>query len=295
MAQSATAAQQIATGLNNAGMAAQRLQQGVKLPTAQEIGRSITAGDLTKRVIQAGEKPLEPGQQPDQKAQKLATNLQLANTNTQRLTASTRQLTETGLTPANTATQQLNTLLSQGNITTQAMNLAAQQLTTAGLQPAELSANGVNFALQQATLSTQLALSAANQLAAAFQLAASAAASIKPPAAPTAAPATAQFGKYFHPSYFASGGFSRGLDTIPAMLSPGETVINADSSRRFFSQLQAINAGRTPVFRSEGGGTTIGDITNNITVQGGATAKQTAREIAGELQRELRRGTIKRF
>ena len=42
---------------------------------------------------------------------------------------------------------------------------------------------------------------------------------------------------------FLSGGGPAGTDVIPAMLSPGEMVINAASARRFASQLTAINAG----------------------------------------------------
>lgn len=89
--------------------------------------------------------------------------------------------------------------------------------------------------------------------------------------------------------HFATGG-NVGTDVIPAMLAPGEFVINAASTRKFASQLVAMNAGVRPVFRSEGGGVTnIGDI--NVTVQGGGTGRQTARTIAAELRRELRRGT----
>lgn len=89
--------------------------------------------------------------------------------------------------------------------------------------------------------------------------------------------------------HFATGG-PVGVDTIPAMLAPGEFVMNAEATRRFASQLVAMNAGVRPVFRSEGGSVTnIGDI--NVTVQGGGTGRQTARSIAAELRRELRRGT----
>lgn len=89
--------------------------------------------------------------------------------------------------------------------------------------------------------------------------------------------------------HFATGG-PVGVDTIPAMLAPGEFVMNAAATRRFASQLVAMNAGVRPVFRSEGGSVTnIGDI--NVTVQGGGTGRQTARSIAAELRRELRRGT----
>jgi hypothetical protein len=89
---------------------------------------------------------------------------------------------------------------------------------------------------------------------------------------------------------FLSGGGPAGTDVIPAMLSPGEMVINAASARRFASQLTAINAGVQPVYRSEGGSVTnVGDI--NVTVTGGGSSRQTARSIAAELRRELRRGT----
>ena len=89
---------------------------------------------------------------------------------------------------------------------------------------------------------------------------------------------------------FLAGGGPAGTDVIPAMLSPGEVVINAASARRFASQLTAINAGVQPVYRSEGGSVTnIGDI--NVTVSGGGSSRQTARSIAAELRRELRRGT----
>jgi hypothetical protein len=88
----------------------------------------------------------------------------------------------------------------------------------------------------------------------------------------------------------ATGGRPQGTDVIPAMLSPGEVVINAASARKFAGQLTAINAGVQPVYRSEGGSVTnIGDI--NVTVTGGGASRQTAREIAAEIRRELRRGT----
>jgi len=89
--------------------------------------------------------------------------------------------------------------------------------------------------------------------------------------------------------YLAAGGVV-GTDVIPAMLSPGEFVMNAASTRKFASQLVAMNAGVQPVFRSEGGSVTnVGDI--NVSVNGGGTSRQTARSIAAELRRELRRGT----
>ncbi len=87
------------------------------------------------------------------------------------------------------------------------------------------------------------------------------------------------------------GGFiPRGTDTIPAMLSPGEFVVNAKSTKQFFSQLVAMNAGIQPVYRQEGGSVThVGDI--NITVQGAPTPQQTARETMSAFRREMRRRT----
>ncbi len=93
----------------------------------------------------------------------------------------------------------------------------------------------------------------------------------------------------------AKGGFiPRGTDTVPAMLTPGEFVINARSTRRFYSELVSMNAGRQPIYRAQGGSVTnqtIGDI--HVSVRGGATSEKTVREIGPALRRELRRNTLK--
>ncbi len=100
-------------------------------------------------------------------------------------------------------------------------------------------------------------------------------------------PIQAHFGKMI---YRASGGDARGTDTIPAMLSPGEFVMNAQSTKRFYSQIVAMNAGKTPVYRERGGPVTnVGDV--NITVSGAASPKQTARETMRAFRREMRRHT----
>ncbi|MEE9548661.1 MAG: phage tail tape measure protein [Nitrosomonadaceae bacterium] len=90
--------------------------------------------------------------------------------------------------------------------------------------------------------------------------------------------------------YRASGGDARGTDTVPAMLSPGEFVVNAASTKRFYSQLVAMNAGKSPVYRERGGPVTnVGDV--NITVSGATAPKQTARETMKAFRREMRRHT----
>jgi hypothetical protein len=53
-------------------------------------------------------------------------------------------------------------------------------------------------------------------------------------------------GGYIKPSYMAAGGFAqfaKGTDTVPAMLTPGEYVVNRASTKRFGPLLEAINSG----------------------------------------------------
>lgn len=92
---------------------------------------------------------------------------------------------------------------------------------------------------------------------------------------------------------FATGGQARGSDTVSAMLTPGEVVVNPKGSRKFFSQLMAINAGANPVFRNTGGqvGDSFGDVTINIDNRDSGQ-KLDGRAIYRQLQREARRGTI---
>jgi TP901 family phage tail tape measure protein len=97
----------------------------------------------------------------------------------------------------------------------------------------------------------------------------------------------------FIPSFFARGGFvPHGTDTIPAMLTAGEFVINRDSTRAFLPLLRQINQTRgTKSLASGGVVTTVGDI--NISVEGGKPASQTVKQIGKELRRQIRRGTIR--
>lgn len=95
------------------------------------------------------------------------------------------------------------------------------------------------------------------------------------------------------PQGFATGGLARGTDTVPAMLTPGEVVMNRNASQRFFSDLSRMNAGMKPLYRQAGGtvdnSVTVGD----IHIHGGKP-NFSARDVARELQREIRRGTIRR-
>jgi TP901 family phage tail tape measure protein len=50
-------------------------------------------------------------------------------------------------------------------------------------------------------------------------------------------------GGMIKPAYFAKGGVARGTDTVPAMLTPGEFVINRAESEKFAPLLHSINDG----------------------------------------------------
>jgi len=90
--------------------------------------------------------------------------------------------------------------------------------------------------------------------------------------------------------YRALGG-PLGTDNQLAMLTRGESVNTVDATRRFFPQIQAMNAGVAPVFRQDGGiTTTVGDVHINVTESTGP--RETAREVVKQFNRELRRHTI---
>jgi hypothetical protein len=101
---------------------------------------------------------------------------------------------------------------------------------------------------------------------------------------------TAAYGGVVHRA--AGGPIPRWTDTVHAMLSPGEVVVNAPAARQFYPQLQAMNGGSRPIFRDRGGPVTnVGDI--NVNVKGGDTSQQTIKEIAVGLRRGIQRKTIK--
>lgn len=89
--------------------------------------------------------------------------------------------------------------------------------------------------------------------------------------------------------HLAGGGTTRGTDTIPAMLSPGESVVNSRATSQFFSQIQAMNAGQAPVFRNQGGSVTnVGDIHVNVT--NSTTSPVSGRTLVNDIRREMRKG-----
>ena len=96
---------------------------------------------------------------------------------------------------------------------------------------------------------------------------------------------------YHGGTHYADGGMVRGPDRQLTALARGETVVNRKQSRKFFSELNAMNQGSQPVYRDQGGPVTnVGDV--NVTVRGGDSSQQTVREIGHALRREVKRGNI---
>jgi len=162
--------------------------------------------------------------------------------------------------------------------------LAPLILVPGVLEEGSVAAQGINDQVGGIPARVAPAIQAANRLAEAFLRAARAAASI-----PSGGAANAFFGGGIQ--FRQDGGrIGRGQDTIPAVLSPGEFVVNSRAARNFSGELQAINAGQSPQFRQEGGSVTnIGDI--NVSVQTDSTRGVSGGDIASALRRELRRGT----
>lgn len=114
------------------------------------------------------------------------------------------------------------------------------------------------------------------------------------------------------PAYKAAGGMlwaPRGTDTVPAMLTPGEYVMTASATRRFYSTLTEMNrfadggyvGDFTPTFRPSTPNIDFGEATGGTTFNFGdfhyhgpasGDSKENARAIWGELQNMIRRGEI---
>ena len=97
--------------------------------------------------------------------------------------------------------------------------------------------------------------------------------------------------EFFAQQELAKGGQPHGHDTVPAMLSPGEFVVNAAASRRFYSQLVRMNSG---VQHFDRGGqvsnVNVGDI--NVNLPSTTSPDYDAVRLGKVLRRGIRRGTI---
>ncbi len=112
-----------------------------------------------------------------------------------------------------------------------------------------------------------------------------------PTPTPTPKPITADVKRTGGTIYAARGKYARGFDTVPAMLSPGEFVINANSARKFYGQLVGMNA--TPKSFRTGGPITNVTGNWNINMTSGGSAGVDGRAIVTAIKRELRRGTVR--
>lgn len=86
-------------------------------------------------------------------------------------------------------------------------------------------------------------------------------------------------------------GAPRGTDVLPYWLTPGEFIMPASQTARFFTQLMSMRSGIQPKYAAEGGPVTVGDI--HVSVVGGGPTEKTIRDIGRGLDREIRRGTIR--
>ena len=92
--------------------------------------------------------------------------------------------------------------------------------------------------------------------------------------------------------HFAEGGQAYGTDTVAAMLTPGEFVMNAASTRKFHSQLVAMNSRNNSLRNySDGGNVSVGDI--NINMSSSGNESYDIQKIGKGIRREIRRGTLK--
>jgi membrane protein involved in colicin uptake len=82
------------------------------------------------------------------------------------------------------------------------------------------------------------------------------------------------------PKFFASGGFAKGTDTVPAMLTPGEFVVKKFAVDNFGADnLKAINSG------TYSGGSVYNNYDVNINVKSDANANDIARTVITEIKR----------
>lgn len=172
------------------------------------------------------------------------------------------------------------------------------QLSSTNMQGMSISTESTNTSAGNLAISMgNVATQTQSSVAAMQQLAIAASAALAKAKAANAAASGQAFAYYGGKiNYRAVGGpITRGQDKYLTALSAGESVINARSTRKFFSQIQAMNAGQTPQYRDKGGPVTnIGDINVNVTTNSDSP-EQFARVFASDLRRELRRKTSKPF
>lgn len=90
-----------------------------------------------------------------------------------------------------------------------------------------------------------------------------------------------------------AGGGTIGTDSVHALLSPGEFVINSQAAKRYYHQLTAINSGHRVKPMAGGGSVSVGDISVNMPSSSGISGPEQARQIATMIKREIQKGTVR--
>jgi len=198
--------------------------------------------------------------------------------------------------------QVLSELLQEGSLTTEqqaagrlGIDTELKNATTEAANTTQAT-NQLNQAMgtvEQTTANTSQQLSVMHQQVTAIG---QAAAQIQFPSVPSPQAVTAQIGRNVRARYLSGGGFvSKGTDTVPAMLTPGEVVMNPRASRKWYTQLQAMNAGVQPIYRQEGGpvsNSNFGDINVTVNTSTSRVDDRAGRQLGRALKRELRRNTL---
>lgn len=99
--------------------------------------------------------------------------------------------------------------------------------------------------------------------------------------------------KFFGGSVLRANGGAVGQDSVNVKASPGEGFLTAKAMRSFFPQVQAMNSGRQPIQRAQGGSVTTVHGDTNITIKESGTPQATLRELTRGLNRQSRTKTGK--
>lgn len=93
------------------------------------------------------------------------------------------------------------------------------------------------------------------------------------------------------PEKRASGGMIHGSDSVSALLSPGEFVMNRQATRQFSSQIASMNSGMWKFGADRGSNVSVGNV--NVTLNSSGSNAVDAVQIGKMIQREVRRGLVK--
>jgi hypothetical protein len=211
-----------------------------------EIAAAIAAGDYNDVIL----KTIEYLNNVLSLWQQIAAAAAAANAKTVVATTSTTtpvvQTTPTALTPLQENTKKINeqiSTLTELRKTTSAGSIASFKLKE---QIDELNDNLKNPKTPQLIVDEQSKFRAMNNIAAATT---------------TSLPSVGGGGAFsvqymskggMVPKYMAGGGLAKGTDTVPAMLTPGEFVMNKNATKKFGPLLSSLNRGQYPGAMSQG-------------------------------------------